>query len=275
MFSTAVHYLMKYVRLSTVLVVLTVLFAGCSGGGVTDTEATPAGTTTGATTGGTTASGGLALTDADTRLRDAGSFTTAWSYSVTAADGTTSSLTQSYHIDSNANRSLQRLETTGSDSGLDIETFVADGTSYSRYGDGDQVQYVSSDQPAGVFETATGYASGYSTGLESDASFVGTETFDGVTVSRYEYDNTDAWSTYNQGTLDSTFETDETVTVTDFTVAVLVDSDNVARLTTWTLTGETESGQTVSVDWRYSVTDVGSTTVEDPDWLADAQAQSS
>jgi len=265
---------MKSVQLSTMLVVLTVVLAGCSGGGVTDANEAQS-TDTEATAGGSTASGGLTLAEADARLRDSGSFTTTWSYSVTEVDGTSSSLTQSYRVDLEASRSLQRLETTGSDSGLDFETFVADGTSYSRYGDGDQVQYVSSDQQASVFETATGYAAGFTADLESDASFVGTETFDGVTVSRYEYDNTDAWSAYNRGALDSTFETDETVTVTDFTVAVLVDSDDVARLTTWTLTGETESGQTVSVDWRYSVTDVGSTTVDDPDWLADAQAQQS
>lgn len=278
---------MKYPRIATILVVATVVLAGCSSGGVTDSGDTdansaatpgsdtprPAGPTPTATTAGGPPTGAeLSLTDADARLRAAGSFATEWSYSVTEADGTTSSLTQSYRVDLEANRSLQRFETTGSDSGFDFETFVADGTSYSRFGEGDQVQYVSNDQPVSVFETATGYAAGFSSGLESDASFVGTETYDGDTVSRYEYDNTDAWSMYNQGTLDSTFETDETVTITDFTVAVLVDSDNVARLTTWTLTGETESGQTVSVDWRYSVTGVGSTTVEDPNWLADAQA---
>jgi len=70
-----------------------------------------------------------------------------------------------------------------------------------------------------------------------------------------------------------TFDSDENVTVTDFEIATLVDNDGIARLTTWTLTGESESGETVSIEWRYSLTDIGSTTVEDPDWLAAAQQQ--
>jgi len=273
---------MQYARISTVLVVLTVVLAGCSGGGVTDggdTDGNPAdtpgtdapatdGSTAGtATTGGPPTDESLSLTAPDTRLREAGSFATEWSYTVTEADGTTSSLTQRYRVDLEENRSLQRFRTTGPDSSLDVETFVADGTSYTRYGDGDQVQYVSSDQPASVFETATGRASGFTADLESDASFVGTETYDGVTVSRYEYDNTAEWQAYGGSLFGS-----ENVSVTEFTVAVLVDRDGVARLTMWTLSGEADDGTPVSAAWRYSVTDIGSTTVEDPDWLADAQA---
>ena len=273
---------MQYARISTVLVVLTVVLAGCSGGGLTDggdsgansadTPGTDASATDGATVGTATAGGpptgeSLSLTDADTRLREAGSFATEWSYTVTEADGTTSSLTQRYRVDLEENRSLQRFQTTGPDSSLDVDTFVADGTSYTRYGDGDQVQYVSSDQPASVFETATGRASGFTADLESDASFVGTETYDGVTVSRYEYDNTAEWQDYGGSLFGS-----ENVSVTEFTVAVLVDRDGVARLTMWTLSGEADDGTPVSAAWRYSVTDIGSTTVEDPDWLADAQA---
>ena len=274
---------MQYTRLSTVLVVLLVALAGCSGGPTTDSAdgdptETAAGTATGtpsvdsntADTGDPPTTSDLSLTDPDTRLRGAGNFATERSYTVTEVDGATSSLTQSYRVDLEANRSLQRLETTGSDGSFDIETFVADGTSYSRYGDGDDVQYVSSDRQVGVFESATGYAAGFSTDLESDASFVGTETYDGVAVSRYEYDNTAQWQAYGG----SLFGSDD-VSATDFTVAVLVDSDGIARLTTWTLSGEADDGSVVSAEWRYSVTGIGSTTVEDPDWLADAQAQTS
>lgn len=272
---------MQYARISTILVVLTVVLAGCSGGGVTDGSgnsapetATP--TETAAGTGGSvTGAETLSVADADARLREAGSFTTEWSYTVTEADGSVVSITDRYAVDLNANRSIQRFSTQGPDARVDFEIFVADGTSYTRYGDGEQTFYQVSEQPPNVFDSATGRASSFYGDAEEDAQFVGTETYDGVTVSRYEYSDADAWSTYNQETTSSLFETDEAVTVTDFTVAVLVDSNNVGRLTTWTLTGETESGQTVSVDWRYSLTDIGSTTVEEPDWLADAKAQQS
>ena len=273
---------MQHLRIPTILVVLTVVLAGCSGGGVTDSGDTSGSDATGTDTAVTdgpgsetpTAIGGvptgedLSLTDPDTRLRAVGSFATEWSYSVSGVDGTTTSLTQSHWVDLDANRSLQRTETTGSDGSFAIETFVADGTSYTRYGEGDDVQYASSDRPGSVVETATSYASGFTSDLESDASFVGTETYDGVTVSRYEYDNTAAWQVYGGSMFGS-----GNVSVTAFTVAVLVDSDGVARLTTWTLSGQADDGTDVSSAWRYSVTGIGSTTVADPAWLADARAQ--
>ena len=268
---------MQYVRISTILVVLTVVLAGCSGGGVTDGGDSDSADTPGTdspTSGTSTAAGrpptsdDLSLTDPETRLREAGSFASEWYYTVTETDGTTTSLTRSHRVDLDANRSLQRIETTAPDGSFAIDTFVADGTSYTRYGEGDEVRYVSSDRQADAFSRATGYAAGFSGDLESDARFVGTETYDGVTVSRYEYDNTAAWQAYGGSLFGN-----ENVSVTDFTVAVLVDSDSIARLTTWTLSGEADDGTPVSAEWRYSVTDIDSTTVADPDWLDEAQAQ--
>jgi hypothetical protein len=266
---------MKYVRLSTILVVLTVVLAGCSGGGVTDDGTTEPGT---AATDGTTSSGeagsggGLSLSEADAQLRAAGSFTTEWSYTVTEADGTTTSLTDTYRVDLERNRSVKLLATNSPDGRTEIETFTADGTAYNRIGEGQEAFYSVSERPASVFDSATNLASSYSANLESDAKFVGTETFDGVTVSRYEYDNTDAWQTYNGASGAAAFGS-ENVTTTDFTVSVLVDENDVARLTTWTFTGETDAGRTVSSEWRFSVTDIGSTTVPDPSWLDEAMAQ--
>ena len=270
---------MQHVRISTILVVLTVVLAGCSGGGVTDSGDAGADSadtpgTDGPTSATPTAASGpptsddLSLTDPETRLREAGSFASEWYYTVTETDGTTTSLTRSYRVDLDTNRSLQRIETTAPDGSFAIETFVADGTSYTRYGEGDDVQYASSDRQVDAFERATGHGAGLSGDLESDARFVGTETYDGVTVSRYEYDNTAAWQDYGGSLYGS-----ENVSVTDFTVAVLVDSDGVARLTTWTLSGEAADGTPVSSEWRYSVTDIDSTTVADPAWLDEARAQ--
>ncbi len=72
-----------------------------------------------------------------------------------------------------------------------------------------------------------------------DARFVGTETFDGVTVDRYEYSDLSTWRQFGAGA----FGSGGNVTVTDLTVVILVDSDGLARQTAWTLTGETDTAK--------------------------------
>lgn len=102
----------------------------------------------------------------------------------------------------------------------------------------------------------------------ADYTRVGTETFDGITVTRYEYADPMLWRQYGIGTVE------DDVTVTDFTLVVLVDGDGLARSTSWRLTGETGAGETVVGSWAYTVTKLGTTIVHEPDWLATAKAQS-
>ena len=267
---------MRYLQLSTLLVVVTVVLAGCSGGGVPDGTAAPStdGADTNGQNDGGSASGSdsLSLSAADSQLRAAGSFTTEWSYTIDGTDGILE-VSDRYAVDLDANRSVERFSSSTPEGATGYEIFIADGTSYTRQGEGEQAFYQVSEQSPNVFQSATGRASGFYGSLEEDAQRVGRETFDGVSVTRYEYADTSAWQTYNQGLASGTFDSDENVTVTDFEIATLVDDDGIARLTTWTLTGETESGETVSIEWRYSLTDIGSTTVEDPEWLAAAQQQ--
>jgi len=270
---------MQYARLSaTVLVVLIVLLAGCSGGG-TGTDGTPtvattaAGEATGDSTQPAAEDTAFDATDASQQLRDAGSFTTTWSYSVTDVDGATTSVTDTYRVNLDANRSIELFATDGPEADSETTTFIADGTGYTRVEAGGQTLYQTNDQPPAVFESATGRASSLFTFVESDIQYVGTETYDGVTVDRYEYSDASAWSEYNENVSIAMFSSDTEVTVTSFSVVVLVDEDGVGRLTTWTLAGEAADGTPVSAEWSYSLTDIGSTTVEDPDWLADAQAQ--
>ena len=60
-------------------------------------------------------------------------------------------------------------------------------------------------------------------------------------------------------------------TVDDFEYVVLIDGNGLARLESWTYAG-TQNGQSVSYSWEYTLTGVGETTVEDPDWLDEAVA---
>jgi len=269
-------------RLATLLVVLTVVLAGCFGGGVTDSGDDDApdsddstGTTTDSASAGTAAgTGDLSLSEAETNLQNGRSFTTEWSYNLTTVEGITSTFSDRYQVDLTTNRSLEQYTAaTGSQVRTDYQRFVADGVRYTRYSSDGQAYYTSTDEVPSVFDSATGRASSSYTYLEEDAQFVGQERFDGETVSRYEYTDREAWETYNQGVAAGTFGTDENVTITDFAITTLVDGDGLARLTTWTLAGETESGQAVSAEWRYSVTDIGSTDVDDPAWLDEARTQ--
>ncbi|WP_058994358.1 hypothetical protein [Haloarcula sp. CBA1127] len=252
-------------RLLTVLVMSLLVLAGCAGGGPTTGDGTDA------DDGGAAPADrdDLSVEAADRLLRDAGSFTARWSYSTTEA-GETATITNAYRVDLQANRSLETFTMSGPDARTDFETFVADGSAYTRYETDGEAFYQVRPQDDTSFQSAVDRGT-VSYESVDDARFVGTETFDGVTVDRYEYSDLSTWRQFGAGA----FGSGGNVTVTDFTVVILVDSDGLARQTAWTLTGETDDGETVSIEWRYEITDVGSTDVPDPDWLAEARAQQS
>jgi hypothetical protein len=144
-------------------------------------------------------------------------------------------------------------------------TYTAGDTTFSRFGEGEDVTYQSGPAYIAPMDRALGQAAFAYADVDQE-NFVGSDTFDGVAVDRYEYRDPVLWRQF--GT--TSFGDEENVTVTDFTLVVLVDEDGLARQTAWTLLGETEDGREVSVEWRFEVTGVGSTTVDEPDWLAEA-----
>ncbi|MDS0220508.1 hypothetical protein NDI54_03985 [Haloarcula sp. S1AR25-5A] len=251
-------------RLLTVLVLSLVVFAGCVGGD----PAADGGTET--TDGGAVPAdqSDLSVEAADRLLRDAGSFTATWSYSTTEA-GETATITNAYQVDLRANRSIETFSMSGPDAGTEFETFVADGSAYTRYETDDEAFYQVRPQDDTAFQSAVDRGT-LSYESVDDARLIGAETFDGVTVDRYEYSDLSTWQQFGAGA----FGSGGNVTVTDFTVVILIDESGLARQTAWTLTGETDDGETVSVEWRYEITGVGSTEVPDPDWLDEARQQS-
>ena len=272
----------------TVLAALLVVLAGCGGGAVSDggdgsassdgssgSDGSSSGDGDASSSdggGGDGAAGDeereLSVTDSEQALRDAGSFTATWQFSMVDANGTETSMSSTYTVDLDGERSRESFSIDGEAEAVEFETFYADGMAYTKLGDDEQAFYQVRPDDTDLVENAL--ARGI-TGYEEfdDARFDGTETFDGTEVSRYVYSDPTVWRQYQTGS----FGTEENVTITDFTVVVLVDSDGFARSTGWTVTGETVDGETVSADWRYTVTDVGSTSVEDPDWLEEARAQ--
>lgn len=260
----------------TLVVALTVVIAGCTGtdapadgaaSGDTTTPAdvggtTPAGDGTGASDGGSSAT----LGDADALLQDARTFTATWSYTFVDESAAETAYEYVVAVDLAANRSFETSSMRDATNAVVFERYNADGTSYMKYGEGDQAVYMGMPQDSTPFADAVSEAS---IGDFDRFHRVGTETFDGVTVTRYEYADADLWRTYGLGIT----QDPEDVQVTDFTLTVLVDGNGLARSTSWTLTGETQDGKPVSGTWTYTLTDVGTTTVAEPDWLDAAKEQ--
>ncbi|SDM01757.1 hypothetical protein SAMN04487949_0515 [Halogranum gelatinilyticum] len=270
-------------RFLTLFVVSLVLLAGCAGGGDVAPEAESEGTTAdgdGASGGSAAGGGGSAastddefeLNDPEALLREAGSFTVTWSYTGVDADGVETQVTQTFYADLDAERSYSRITSTtdGQPDGGTVEQFVADGVTYIRSGTDESASYTSYEGSVGVLATAIAFSQARAYGADDDLTFVGSETFDGTSVDRYELSAANealilagsAAAPNSPGELD----------VTNFEYAVLVDEDGLSRYESWSFAGRMDDGTEVQGSWEYSLTAVGSTTVDDPDWLDEATA---
>lgn len=101
-----------------VLLVLLVVLAGCLGGGGPDTPAAGDGDSDGGD--------GLDVVDSEAVLREAGSFTTSWTFTMVDADGNETMMSNRFAVDLAANRTSEVLSVTG-ESGVSYERFTADG----------------------------------------------------------------------------------------------------------------------------------------------------
>jgi hypothetical protein len=275
------------------LVAALVLLAGCSGGGgvAPEAEGDSAGGGDDGMSGGTGGDGDSSssssvgddsgesndfeLSDSEQILRDAGSFTVTWTYSGVDATGRETDVSREFYADLDEERSytvISSMTDGQSDAGAS-EQFVTDGVTYFRSGSGDNVAYSSYEGSTPVIATAIALSQARAYGADDDMDFVGTETFDGVSVNRYELADANE-ALILAGSAAATNSADE-MQVTSFEYAVLVDEDGLSRYESWSFSGVMGDGTEVSGSWEYSLTAVGSTTVDDPDWLAEAKAQSS
>lgn len=272
----------RTVILALVLVVLT---AGCSGDGGTAPTTTAGGTddsmtTTSGNAGSDDADDGsiepidaAELAAAQASLREAGSFTATWSFSGTDESGVSSSIRYAYAADVTDNRAHVVFSAggDGQPAAMDWEQYSAEGVTYSFFGSEAGAYYQSEESELDVIDDAISWAGLYAYDDYEGFEFVGTEQFDGVTVRRYELsDLQEAFWSANaaQTDADSNFE------VTDFEYVVLIDGDGLSRFEAWSYAGQTADGRSVSGEWEYSLTGVGTTTVPEPEWLTDAKAQS-
>lgn len=91
-----------------------------------------------------------------------------------------------------------------------------------------------------------------------------------MTVTRYE--RTEASSQLLRAGSAAAGDASGPAGITDFRYVVLVDEDGLSRHEPWSFAGRSADGEAVSGEWEHSLTRVGSTTVDDPDWLAAARA---
>ena len=279
-------------RLLVVTMALLMLTAGCLGGGAVDAgdagdadDADDAGD--GASAGGSGDSGGAAdsgadgdagvedleLSDAEAALRDAGSFTSTWTYSGTDVDGTDGAVSYTYYADLDGDRAHVLFSTTqGEQTETGWETFSTDDRMYMRYGSDEGAFYQVQDDELDVVGDAVSHAGIYTHGDMSGFDRLGTEQYDSVAVTRYEL--TEAQSAFWTAGAAAGAGSNDEVRITDFEYVVLIDGDGLSRYESWSYTGTTSDGEAISAQWEYSLTDVGSTSFEDPEWLTEAQAQS-
>ncbi len=204
--------------------------------------------------------------DPDAVLAEAGSYTTTWTTRTTEDGALVSETVFTSAVNVDAERALFGVRVTeDGETRTAMETFHADGTTYQRTGQGDDASYTVREAP---FEEDASFGFGgsslYSAGDLDEVDYEGTETFDGVEVHRYELDERTPWLTGGE-------RADADVEFTEFSYVVLVDEDGLVRSESWEATGTDEDGTEVTVEFSYTVTDVGSTTVEDPEWLDETE----
>ena len=209
------------------------------------------------------------FSDPERALRDAGTFTSTWVW--TATDGDDVATSEMRHVvDLETNHSL--VSTVNSDGSDDLlmDYYYVDGMEYMRMqtaGSGSTPTYIA--RQAEFEGDSIVYDNGYAyhdSGL-SDWSDAGMTTFDGVSVREYVYTGSDYWLGARGDTAESDFD------LRDVEFRMLVDSDGIARYQSFSVDGTDEDGTPQTVEWEYTITDIGSTVVEDPDWFAEALAQ--
>jgi hypothetical protein len=269
-------------RAALLVVAVLVLLAGCTDG--SSPVAPGGGGSNGGSDGGDGASGGdggdgtstdgFAATDREQALREAGSFTATWRWSATGLDGASGAFNVTHTVDLEGTRSLTNWASSDGDDTEGWQQFYADGVTYTRYGSGEDAVYTSGAGDTDLVATSLAYGGLYSAADTEGLVARGQETFDGVSVTRYELAESAAVSWFAAGTGGGTGAAPDPdrLEAVDWTYTVLVDRDGLPRQETWGWTGQTADGRTVSYEAEYSLTAVGTTAVSDPEWLSAAKA---
>ncbi|WP_332899149.1 DUF7537 family lipoprotein [Haladaptatus sp. CMSO5] len=269
---------------ATVLMGLVVVLAGCSGG-VTDNTTTTAGAGNDVTTTTQTTALGEPYTasgdelDATTlaaaheaALKNAGSFTNQLNISVDTTNGS---------LDLNATTRANLNDGTASQTNLlafeefrfESTVYTAGSSSYERTyfqsNDSEYTEYRQGSEPYSNIEEAEPVDVNDAMQIDivtdtvdgADWTQVGVEQFDGVSVTRYEAKGVESFKDLRED-----IDPASNQTITNAEAVLLVDENGIARFIE--IRFEVEDDDVSGTIYLISkVTDVGSTTVAEPDWL--------
>ncbi len=272
--------------LSALLLALLVTTAGCSGllGGAT----TPAGTTDGpdaTETSPTATHASVAALDLETLrerhtggLREAGSFNATRTVTISSNDTSTPfssfSLTSEYAVDFERNRSIERSSLFGTT----VTYTAANGTTYRKQSFSadappEQASYTVSAPGEGGFlsvdpvnVTEAIGADAFVVGENVTYEAVGTETREGVSVTRYEADGIESLT--GDGLLGNGTIEGENASIERFTATLLVDGEGVVRHSEWHVEFvDTANATAYELGIRHDVSAVGEVSIAEPGWL--------
>ena len=247
----------------TAAIALLVLAAGCAG-------SLNGGSEGGYDANGTELDGETLTNQTATAVESSGSYSLNSTATITGErqDQTVTSQTDEqrqvdFESDTGLRSSERTLSSNESTQSIAVVVYTNGSTSYRQQESGGEVSYdVQEGGYTGAGSTTpvntTGFAQNY-TGFVDEFGWErnGTETVDGVTVTRYT-------ATQN-GTSDA---------IQDPSGHLLVDSDGVVREVSLAYT-ISQAGSPTNIELNIVLDDIGSTTVEEPGWVSDAQEQSS
>lgn len=200
----------------------------------------------------------------DEALRQAGNFTSTWTWEVSDPQpGGAEKMVYTSLVNLDDERAYTKLDFSG-DNETTMEIYQTSDKRYNRATDQDGENPTTwvEEREFDPKEFLFTYGYSYDTSELETWSDEGTETYDGVTVRRYVYEDDQPYVA-GQGGHDMT-------EVTKVTFVMLVDENGIPRYQSHRVEGTDDEGNDVWYEWDYSITDVGSTTVEEPDWIDEA-----
>jgi hypothetical protein len=251
------------------------------------TAQTATGTRAGTTTGNGTAANGSfppgyaasgitnperAVAQSSAALHTHDSFTLAASIPTTRPSATISIETQ---VNRTGKREYQTVNATLSGRQVLAQESYQNGT--TRYTVSFPVMFNNSTRQYNVTtqpfaSNATNTTDGLLSGWLSNATFGRAErvTRNGTTLLRYE-----ATGVRNAGPFLSTYASAYNASVSEFDATLLVDREGIIRSFNYSVTYTTSRGQQYTTTGMVRISDIGTTTVEEPAWLDEAKAQTS
>jgi hypothetical protein len=216
---------------------------------------------------------GDALFNAHTEaLRNAGSFTAEGALESTTPQGNTSA-TILVLLNMGDEVGYQEVNISSDQFSLSLATFTRGDETFQRTTGFGEPQYSYETEPYSGNVQPVNFSSSNTDSLfsgDTDISWSesGSSTVDGVSTTRYTASGTD-----DVGDADAIVGANVS-SVEELELNAYVDGDGVIRRLTIDFAGENQNGERITQSLTYDITDVGSTTVPEPDWLDEARNSS-